>query len=329
MAGTRITKDWLKANALDPIYRTDAMIDVWLDLAVSTILEWVQCQVDDLTVAMDVEECPEEWLDRLRETIGGLGGTKLGTPAYRQQLRHSMELFRLRGSPECVRVVFALNGLRVELAELWLDRGHRWPTGRPLIGMDNDVRQLAEIVNNDTFDDPVRTFDDGWFFDASVVRRYDIPAAYLTEFSGQLYGKTTFLVVNVLADVANPGAQEMSSVVMRDYLPVLLPLHVRLIGMANYVPISEPLVGDYGEWTGFGYGYGAAYDGEGYAYGSWTFEHRGSLVGLADEISALVDEGELDDGYWDDGGWMDLDPEQWYMTMDEGEWDDGGIFDNV
>ncbi len=329
MAGTPITKEWMRVNALDPIYRTDAIIDVWLDLAVSTMVDYVQGQIDDLTVAMDVEQCPEEWLDALRETIGGLGGSKLGTEAYRQQLRHTMELFRLRGSPEAVRVVFALNGLRVEIAELWLDRGHRWPSGMPLLEAGDDERQLVEIITNDTFDYPVRTFDDGWSFDASVVRRYDIPAAYLSDFAGQLYGKTTFIVVNVLADPANPGAQEMSGIVARDYLPLLLPLHVRLVGMSNLFPVSEPLIGDYGYWSGSGYGYGADNDGEGYAYGTWTFEHQGSLLGIADEISALVDDGELDEGYWDDGGWMDLDPEQWYMTMDEGEWDDGGIFDNV
>lgn len=291
MADTpKMTGDWVRVEAMDPLFADNDLCSTFVDLAVSVVIEAFEQNLIDLPELVDSLRVPADFYEKFSNTYGGVYSRLMSDDWCRKALRSSMQVWKARGTHLCYRITFALFGYHIEIGEVWLDKAD-WLC----------PEELAEIVSMGKWDQG-ESLDQGEPLDSSVVRGHDMPAAYASQFAAELWGKTSFYCINLIDHIEDGfyGAELTNHVIDR-IVPLIEPIHCRLLAVTTIYAITEQMTGMYGYWYGYGYSYG---DGliPGYAYGDWSFIPQGTIGWITDGLSYEV----LDDTpIWDDGGDLD------------------------
>lgn len=323
---SRMTKDWMREYVIDPDLRDNELIQIWAEAVASQIFDHLHSQTDALAVSQCPDQVETEDLPLLAGNNGALWSDSCTEADIRQQVRHSLQVMKRHGSPSAIVMQFGLAGLKVTVGDIWYDSQGIYKGTHGYIG------PLAQKVTERRLDRGV-SFDSGATFDNNTANRFEVPSEYALEFWRALWGKTTFVTLDVHFTIESVGRQGLVDILMDQWMPFLLPIHVRLLGAQNFCTVSDALLGDYGYWYGYGYGYDYGY---GYAYGDWQFIWQGAISWALDngQSCATLYEGDLEEGFWDDYGLFDGEEDvgpQWgqFLTLDEGSWDDSGIWDEI
>jgi len=286
----KMTAAWILANAMDPIYQDVALMEAFLDLAVGVVIEAFEENIISMPELVDSDRVPAEFFERFSSTYGGLYSRLVSDQWSRQALRHSMRIWKNHGSPEGYRMTYALFGFRIEMAEMFLDKGH-WLTDHDLV-----YRRTRATMDDGGDMDDGGTMDDGEYFG------YDIPAVYTAEFADGWWGKTSFYAILMLNDIVADGMYDdkVWEWLQASVVPLIEPVHARLINKDLLFSYYGYFCQYYGYWYGYGYGYGYDY---GYAYGDWSFYPQGFVCGLNDYLGWDTQTAAV--WAWDDGGDVD------------------------
>ena len=288
-----LNKEWIKANALDPLHWDNAIIDVWLDTAVDIMLDMIENKVIDIQDLIDSTVLPSDYAEKFALTFGSAYSATTAVPYIRESLRRSMSVWKRRGSLQSYRILFSMFRWYIEIGQVNLDRHHYFSddvTGCDLFQWkDEDDKYVSwdeAYEQGITWDDPSYSWDnhDGKFW------CYDIPAEYEQEFidSGSWYGRTSFYVINVWTDtmMSNANMERLIDIHKVD----VEPLHCRLLYVNLWALMSSALTGQYGSWSyGYDYGYGYSYGYDPvHGYGLWYFEPEGDIGGINDTFQMVV-----------------------------------------
>jgi len=286
----KLTADWIREEAMDVLMSNNELCSTFVDLAVSVVIEAFEQNLIDMPELVDSLRVPADFYERFANTYGGVYSRMLSDDWCRMALRNSMQIWKTRGTHRCYRVTFALFGYHIEIGEVWLDRLD-WLC----------PEELAEIVSWGKWDQGA-LLDQGRSLDSSVVRGHDMPAMYAAQFALEHWGKTSFYCINLIDHIEDGFYDsELTSHVLNRIVPLIEPIHCRLLAVTTIYAITEQMSGPYGYWVGYGYsyGYGAI---PGYAYGYWAFVPQGTIGWITDSLSYEV----LDDTpIFDDGGFFD------------------------
>jgi len=215
-----LTAGWVRINALDPIYRLNEMIEVWLDAAVECVIKGLEEKGTRLKDLHDPDFVPLEHARAMCETEGQILIEDASSEDHlRRLLRHSMAAWKWRGAEVSYRIVFAAYNWHVQIRPIMLDR----------FGIYSTLPLLDIVDGGHLWDETGLEFDeDGVEYDTWHLKAYFMPADHADEYLTSLWGRTSFYTIQVYE--TSPFTQHDTIGTRIGSLRGLVePLHTRLL----------------------------------------------------------------------------------------------------